>query len=146
MQPLHPLTLCIYLVNGKFFHKLSLAVILLRHPTNNVRVAFIPHNKFNELKISANPECLKYYKTDTASIERLYCWGSMYNGLGECAKALTYLEKAEKINPKYKVLAVELSFSYNCLKQYDNVELILEEEIKNNSSNTYVNKEYIFAW
>jgi tetratricopeptide (TPR) repeat protein len=117
----------------------------VRLKPNNVRVAFIPDYKFNELKISAIPEWLKYYKTDTASIDRLYRWGYMYNSWEECAKALTYLEKAEKLNPKYKGLAVELSFSYNCLKQYDKAEMILEEEIKTNSSDAYVNKEYIYT-
>jgi tetratricopeptide (TPR) repeat protein len=125
--------------------KLDSTNMKVRLQPNNVRVAFIPDNKFNELKISAIPEWLKYYKTDTASVERLYRWGYMYNGWDECAKALTYLEKAEKLNPKYKGLAVELSFSYNCLKQYDKAELILEEEIKTNSSDAYVNKEYIYT-
>jgi len=125
--------------------KLDSTNMKVRLQPNNVRVAFIPENKFNELKISAIPEWLKYYKTDTASIERLYRWGYMYNGWDKCVKALTYLEKAEKLNPKYKGLAVELSFSYNCLKQYDKAELILEEEIKTNSSDAYVNKEYIYT-
>jgi tetratricopeptide (TPR) repeat protein len=125
--------------------KLDSTNMKVRLQPNNVRVALIPDNKFNELKISAIPEWLKYYKTDTASVERLYRWGYMYNGWDECAKALTYLERAEKINPKYKGLAVELSFSYNCLKQYDKAELILEDEIKTNSSDAYVNKEYIYA-
>jgi tetratricopeptide (TPR) repeat protein len=117
----------------------------VRLEPNNVLVAFIPDNKFQELKISETPDWLKFYKTDTNSIERLYRWGYMYNGWDECAKALTYLEKAEKINPKYKGLAVELSFSYNCLKQFDKAEYILQEEIKNNSSDAYVNKEFIYT-
>jgi tetratricopeptide (TPR) repeat protein len=125
--------------------KLGSTNMKVRLQSNNVRVAFIPENKFDELKIAAIPEWLKYYKTDTASVERLYRWGYMYNGWNECAKALTYLEKAEKLNPKYKGLAVELSFSYNCLKQYDKAELILEEEIKTNSNDAYVNKEYIYT-
>lgn len=119
--------------------------IKVRLQPNNVLVAFIPDDKFQELKISPIPDWLKYYKTDATSIERLYRWGYMYNGWDECAKALTYLEKAEKINPKYKGLAVELSFSYNCLKQYDKAELILEEEIKANPNDAYVNKEYIYT-
>ena len=125
--------------------KLDSTNMKVRLQPNNVRVAFIPDNKFNELKISVIPEWLKYYKTDTASVERLYRWGYMYNGWNECAKALTYLEKAEKINPKFKGLAVELSFSYNCLNQYDKSESILEEEIKINSADAYVNKEYIYT-
>jgi tetratricopeptide (TPR) repeat protein len=134
------------LPSGEFVpKKLDSTNMKVRLQPNNVLVAFIPDNKFQELKISPIPDWLKYYKTDTSSIERLYRWGYMYNGWNECAKALTYLEKAEKINPKFKGLAVELSFSYNCLKQYDKAELILEEEIKTNSADAYVNKEYIYT-
>lgn len=134
------------LPTGEFVpKKLDSTNMKVRLEPNNVLVAFIPDNKFQELKISPIPDWLKYYKTDTSSIERLYRWGYMYNGWGECAKALTYLEKAEKLNPKFKGLAVELSFSYNCLKQYDKAELILEEEIKTNSADAYVNKEYIYT-
>lgn len=134
------------LPTGEFIpKKLDSTNMKVRLQPNNVLVAFIPENKFQQLKISATPDWLKYYKTDTNSIERLYRWGYMYNGWNECAKALTYLEKAEKINPKFKGLAVELSFSYNCLKQYDKAELILEEDIKTNSNDAYVNKEYIYT-
>jgi len=131
---------------GKFLPtKLDTTSVKIRLQANRVLVAHIPDSKFEELKISATPEWLKYYKTDTGTVERLYRWGYMYNGWGECAKALTYLERAEKLNPKYKGLAVELSFSYNCLEQYDKAELILEEEIKTNATDAYVNKEYIYT-
>lgn len=131
---------------GEFISKkLDSTNMKVRLEPNNVLVAFIPENKFKELKIDSIPEWLKYYKTDENSIERLYRWGYMYNGWNECAKALTYLEKAEKINPKFKGLAVELAFSYNCLNQYDNAEKILEEDIKTNSSDAYVSKEYIYT-
>lgn len=134
------------LPSGEFVpKKLDSTNMKVRLQPNNVLVAFIPDTKFQELNISPIPDWLKYYKTDTSSIERLYRWGYMYNGWEECAKALTYLEKAEKLNPKFKGLAVELSFSYNCLKQYDKAELILEEEIKTNSADAYVNKEYIYT-
>jgi tetratricopeptide (TPR) repeat protein len=117
----------------------------IRLQPNNVLVAFIPDHKFQELGNPEIPDWLKYYKADTNSIERLYQWGYMYNGWGECAKAITYLERAEKINPKYKGLAVELSYSYNCLKEYDKADAILAEEIKTNSEDAYVNKEYIYT-
>lgn len=134
------------LSTGKFVpKKLDSANMKVRLQPNNVLVAFIPENKFQELKISAVPEWLQYYKTDTTSVEHLYRWGYMYNGWGECAKALTYLERAEKIDNKFKGLPVELSYSYNCLNQFDKAELILEEEIKTNSADAYVNKEYIYT-
>lgn len=134
------------LSNGEFVPtKLDSTNMKVRLQPNNVLVAFIPENKFEELKIPAIPEWLKYYQTDVNSVERLYKWGYMYNGWNECEKALEYLEKAEKLNPNYKGLAVELAFSYNCLEKYDKAENILEEEIKTNSGDSYVNKEYIYT-
>ncbi|MFV0531157.1 MAG: tetratricopeptide repeat protein [Flavobacteriales bacterium] len=125
--------------------KLDSTNMKIRLEPNNVLVAFIPKNKFAELKINSIPDWLKYYKTDENTIERLYNWGYMYNGWNECEKALTFLEKAENIDPKYKGLAVELAFSYNCLNQYDKAENILEEDIKTNSADAYVSKEYIYT-
>jgi tetratricopeptide (TPR) repeat protein len=125
--------------------KIDTASVKIRLQANNVLVAHIPENKFKELKIATIPDWLRFYKTDTSSVERLYRWGYMYNGWNECAKALTYLERAEKINPKHKGLAVELSYSYNCLNQYDKAEIILEPEIKTNAEDAYVNKEYIYT-
>jgi tetratricopeptide (TPR) repeat protein len=125
--------------------KIDSTSIKVRLSPNNVLVAFIPESKFEELKITATPEWLKYYKTDTATIERLYRWGFMYNGWNECAKALTYLEKAEKINPKFKGLEVELAFSYNCLNQFDKAISFLKSAIETNPTDAYTNKELIYA-
>lgn len=133
--------------NGKFIPtKLdSVNNMIIRLKPNNILVAFIPKNKFTELKIDSIPTWLKFYKTNKNSIERLYKWGYMYNGWNECKKALTFLKKAKQLNPNYKGLAVELAYSYNCLKQYDLAENILKENIKINPDNAYVNKEYIYT-
>lgn len=125
--------------------KLDSANMKVRLQPNNVLIAFIPKRKFSELKIDSIPNWLKYYKTNVNSIERLYKWGFMYNGWNECKKALSFLKKAEKINPKHKGLTVELAYSYNCLKQYSLAENILKKHIKKDSSNAYVNKEYIYT-
>lgn len=132
--------------NGEFIPtKFNNSSMKVRLEPNDVLVAVIPKEKFKELKIEAVPDWLKYYKENENSIERLYKWGFMYNGWNECAKALTFLEKAQKINPKHPQLAVELAFSYNCLKQYNKAESILEKEIKSNSKDAYVSKEYIYT-
>lgn len=134
------------IISGKFVpKKLESANMKVRLEPNNVLVAIIPDYRFQELEISEVPEWLKYYKNDTNSVERLYRWGFLYNGWNECVKALTYLEKAERLNPNFKGLAVELAFSYNCLKQYDKAELILVKEIRSNPTDAYVNKEYIYT-
>ncbi len=131
---------------GKFVpKKLDSTNMKVRLQPNNVLVAFIPENKFQELKISSVPEWLKYYKTDTNSVARLYKWGFTYNGWDECAKALTYLQKAQKIDPGYKGLGVELAYSYNCLQQYDSAVAVLKDALKTNPNDAYTNKELIYA-
>jgi tetratricopeptide (TPR) repeat protein len=117
----------------------------VRLKANNVLVAFIPESKFEELKIDSIPDWLKFYKTDTNSIARLYRWGFMYNGWDECSKALTFLEKAQYIDPNYKGLAVELAYSYNCLGQYNNAATVLQTALKNDPKDAYTNKELVYA-
>lgn len=134
--------------DGKFIpiEQDSAFSVKIRLQPNNVLVAFIPEDKFSELKIEPIPEWLKYYKIDENSIERLFRWGFLYNSWRECEKALTFLEKANKINPKFKGLAVELAYSYNCLNRFDEAASILEEELKTNKSDAYVSKEYIYTF
>lgn len=125
--------------------KLDSTNMKVRLEPNDVRVAFIPEYKFEELQIKAIPDWLKYYKTDTASVSRLFKWGYMYNGWGLCAKALTYLERASQIEPKFKGLEVEMAFSYNCLTQFDKAILVLQSALQTNPTDAYINKELIYA-
>lgn len=125
--------------------RLKEASIKVRLQANNVKVAIIPETMYKNLEIEQYPNWLKFYKTDTTSVKHLYDWGFMYNGWNECEKALSFLEKAKKIEPNYKGLNVELAFSYNCLKQFDKAENILEFDVKNNPTDAYVNKEYIYT-
>lgn len=113
-------------------------------PNNNL-IAFIPDSKFNELDIKKTPEWLRVYKENENSIDRYYKWGYRYNGWGECQKALEFLEKANKIDPNYKGLAVELAFSYNCLEQFEKAIKILEVASVQDPKNAYVKKELIYA-
>ncbi len=113
-------------------------------PNNNL-VASIPESKFEELNIDKVPNWLKFYKEDEGSIKRLYNWGYMYNGWNECEKGLEYLEKAQKIDPEYKGLRVELAFSYNCLKQYQKAVDILKIALQKEPLDAYTNKELIYA-
>jgi len=132
--------------DGKFIpRKLDSIGIKYRLQPNNVRVAFIPSSKFNELGIKEFPDWLKIYLGDTTSIGHLYRWGFLYNSYAECAKALTYLERAQKINPKFNGLEVELAFSYNCLSQYDKTISVLKNALETNPTGAYFWKELIYA-
>ena len=75
----------------------------VRLQPNRTAIAEIPESKFKGLNIEKTPSWLASYKTDESSIERLYRWGYMYNGWSECEKALTFLEKADKINPNFNM-------------------------------------------
>ena len=117
----------------------------VRLQPNNVLVAWIPAHKFLELKIEPEPEWLKSYKKDTTSAEHLYRWGYMYNGWGLCSKALTYLERAQTINPEFRGLNNELAFSYNCLGEYKKTIQVLISELEKNPTDAYAHKELIYA-
>ncbi|MBL7703395.1 MAG: hypothetical protein JNM14_14180 [Ferruginibacter sp.] len=133
--------------NGTFVPKKMDSVgFKVRLQPNNILVAFIPENKFEELKIQAVPEWLKSYKTDTASAERLFRWGYMYNGWNECTKALTFLERAKNIKPQLDGLLTEIAFSYNCLEQYDKAIPVLKEALKTKPADAYSYKELIYAY
>jgi tetratricopeptide (TPR) repeat protein len=125
--------------------KIDTTSIKYRLEPNQVKVSIIPSSKYKELLIKRYPDWLKFYKTDTASIERLFRWGFLYNSWDECAKALIYFEKAQKINPKYQGLEFELAFAYNALGQFDKTIVVLENAIKTNSNDCYMYKELSFA-
>ena len=125
--------------------KLDNAGLKIRLEPNQVRVAFIPDTKFKELNIAAVPEWLKTYKTDTGSVGRLVRWGFLYNSWGECKKALTYLEKGQKIDSKCKGLEFELAYAYNALEQYDKAIPVLRSALITSPDNGFLYKELSFA-
>lgn len=112
---------------------------------NKIQIAIIPETNFEELKITKVPESLKKHKMEEGSVEKLYSWGSIYNGWGEYQKGLDVLEKATKINSEYKGLDVQLAYSYNRLKQYKKAIEVLKKALIVNPTDAYINKEYIYA-
>ncbi len=119
--------------------------IKYRLEPNQVRIAFIPEDRLRELEVDLIPDWLKFYKIDSGSIERLYQWGYMYNGWGQCGKALTYLERAKEINAEFNRLRVELAYSYNCLGRYEEATQVLKIALEMNPTDAYTNKEMIYA-
>jgi tetratricopeptide (TPR) repeat protein len=113
---------------------------------NRNAIAEIPESKFKELNIEKIPKWLQSYKTDENSVDRLYRWGYMYNGWNECEKALTFLEKADKINPNFKGLQTELAFSYNALEKFEKAEMSLKKAIKENPKDCYTHKELAYTY
>lgn len=112
---------------------------------NKLMVAEVPPSKYAELKIQAVPDWLAIYQNDPTTVGRQYRWGYLYNAYRECAKGLVYLERAQKINPKYKGLEVEMAFSYNCLGQFDKAIAILQSVILSAPTDAYTHKELIYA-
>jgi tetratricopeptide (TPR) repeat protein len=138
-------------VNGAFNRlesetKQEKGFMKVRLKPNRIAIAEIPESKFKELNIEKTPNWLISYKTDENSVDRLYRWGYMYNGWGECEKALTYLEKANKLDPKFKGLQTELAFSYNALGKFEKAETTLKKEILNSPKDCYTHKELAYTY
>ncbi len=137
--------------NGNFIRLESITdneigFMKVRLQPNRTAIAEIPDSKFKELKIEKTPDWLAVYKTDENSVERLYRWGYLYNGWSECEKALTFLEKADKIDSNFKGLQTELAFSYNALGKYNKAEISLKKAIKNDPSDCYTLKELAYTY
>ena len=120
--------------------------VKVRLQPNRIAMAEIPESKFQELGIPKVPEWLQAYKTDENTIERLFKWGFMYNGWGDSEKALTYLEKADSINPSFEGLQTELAYSYNALKKFDKAEVALKKAIEQNPKDCYSLKELAYTY
>jgi len=132
---------------GEFIpNKVDSVSLKIRLSPNNVLVAHIPTTKFVELEIDAIPEWLKFYKEGENTVEKLYSKGFLYNGWGLCDTALVFLEKAKKIDYTYKGLAVELAYSYNCLKQYTDAIKVLQQALAESPNDSYTNKELVYAY
>lgn len=114
-------------------------------PRSRDKVAIIPPSRYKDLGVTEFPDWLKYYKTDTGTVKRLYRWGFMYNDWNQYEKALTYLERAYKSEPKYKGLETELAFSYNALARYKEAIIILESMLQTDSGDCYTLKELAYA-
>lgn len=113
---------------------------------NKILLTEIPKSKFKELKIVKFPEWLKIYKSDEDSIERLYRWGYLYNEYNEFEKALTYLVKADKIDPNFKGLQTEIAFSYNTLGNYELALIALKKSRDLDPNNCYTLKEVAYSY
>lgn len=126
--------------------KNEIGFMKVRLQPNKTAIAEIPESKFKELNIEKTPNWLISYKTNENSVGRLYRWAYMYNGWNECEKALTFLEKAEKIDSNFKGLQTELAFSYNALGKFDKAEISLKKAIAHNPNDCYTYKELAYTY
>jgi tetratricopeptide (TPR) repeat protein len=137
--------------NGHFVpnHKIdslgAMVTYRLSPEQNRKIVGIIPKERLKEIGVEEYPSEYKFYTNDTTSVTGLYNRGFLFNAWGECKDALNYLLKANKINANYEGLAVELAYSYNCLKQFDNAAEILKDALKNSPDNCYFYKELAYS-
>ncbi|HKG05610.1 MAG TPA: hypothetical protein VKB19_04095 [Pedobacter sp.] len=108
-------------------------------------LSIIPEEKFAELGIKAVPDWLAVYKVGENTIERLQRWGYMYNAWGMSAKALTYLEEAYQLNPKFAGVEFELGYAYNALEQFGKAVEVLTGAISTAPKECYLYKELSYA-
>lgn len=109
-------------------------------------IAIIPEDKFSELGIKAVPDWLAVYKRGENTIERLQRWGYYYNAYGMSTKALTYLEKAYVMNPKFPGVAFELGYAYNASQQYSKAAEVLISAITDSPKECYLYKELSYSY
>ncbi|MET4080532.1 tetratricopeptide (TPR) repeat protein [Pedobacter sp. UYP30] len=109
-------------------------------------VAEIPESQFKSLGIQKIPDWLSSYSKDENGASTLFRRGFMCNAWNQYEKALTYLSRVEKIDPKYIGLQTEKAFSYNALGKFSEAEACLEKAVKENPKNSYTYKELAYAY
>jgi tetratricopeptide (TPR) repeat protein len=136
--------------NGKFklYNKNNDGFTKVRlEPYKTANVFIIPDKIIEGFKLSAKPDWLAIYEPSSPeSIQTLKDFGYHYNHVGACEKALTFLEKAYKINPHFDGLEFELAYAYNHLGLYEKAIPILDKAISNNPKNYYFFRELGFAY
>lgn len=133
--------------NGKFIPSRPLKASLMKvrlEPHKGI-IAIIPKEKFAELGIEAVPDWLAPYKQGENTIERLHRWGYLYNAWNMSAKALTYLEKAYRLNPKFAGVEFELGYAYNALDQFGRAAEVLSGAIATSPKECHLYKELSYA-
>ncbi|GGI26843.1 tetratricopeptide repeat protein [Pedobacter mendelii] len=126
-------------------NKITNSAVKHRIPPTNISVAVIPSTKLVQLQVQAIPDWLATYKNVSEDVTYYFNQGFMYNQWNEAKKALTYLEKAKKINPNYNGLAFEFAFAYNVLKDYEKAIEVLKLALKSNPSDCLLYKELVYA-
>jgi tetratricopeptide (TPR) repeat protein len=109
-------------------------------------LAVIPEGKLSELGVKAIPDWLAGYKQDENTIERLHRWGYWYNAWDMSTKALTYLEKAYVLNPKFPGVAFELGYAYNASGQFTRAAEVLTSAIAVAPKECYLYKELSYSY
>lgn len=128
------------------FDKIENHSMKYRLEPNRNLVAILPESYLRELQVKKIPEWLEFYsKNNINSTEELYNLGFMYNAWGECATAITYLEKAYQIDSNLPHINVDFAYSLNCLKRYSEALDILVHTNKIKPNNAYIHKEILYA-
>jgi len=125
---------------------MDMSSVKIRLEPSNRRVAILPESSFSELGISEQPDWLKFYQTDTGSVKSLYVRGFIYNGWSRPEKALPYLLRAQKLDPNYPGLIMEMAFSFNALEQYDKTIALLKNAPDRITNPCYYYKELSYAY
>jgi tetratricopeptide (TPR) repeat protein len=120
-------------------------IIKTRLQDNQIKVAWIPSAKLKEMDVADPPDWLESYQTDTTSAAWLFRWGSTYNGGNEIEKAMSYLVRAQKLDPNYPGLDFEFAYAYNASKQYDKAAAVIEQSLKKRPGDCNLYKELIFS-
>lgn len=122
----------------------SMMIYRLGRNTSNVYI--LNESQIQTLELSNTPEWLEIYKSNEDTAEYMKDIGNSLNAVGGSQTALKYLEKAYTLEPHLDGLEFELAFAYNALKQFDKAVPVLENAIKNDSTNYLFYKELGYSY
>ncbi len=111
------------------------------------KAALLPAKHFDELNLKPEPDWLKIYYTPVKdSLYYNYRMGWSCNAAGDPGMALSYLDKAYRVNPAHEGVKFELIFAYNALGRFKDAIKLLEDELKNKPADIQLYKELGYAY
>lgn len=107
--------------------------------------AVVPNDFLKKFNLPLQPNWLKIYLSSAPENEKALKRASTMNGANFPQLALPKLLELYKNNFRTESLYFELAFSYNALGKFAEAEQICNEAIKNNKTDDFVFKEYIYS-
>jgi len=112
----------------------------------NPPAALLTAEVIEQLGLPETPDWLEYYADRSDSITHRVRWGSHYNHVAACQRALTYLEPVYQEKPDAEGIEFELAYAYNELNRPAEAITVLKQGMARHPDDILLGSELAFAY
>jgi len=145
-NPLMPRSFTLIDKEGKKQEYPTNAVQMRMRLRENGIVSALPRDALAQLGLSDTPEWISHYEDKSSSAVHAVNWGRLYNGFGDSARALSYLEPVFREQPQARGLIFELAYAYNALGRFGDAVALVTSISEQDRKNPNLCKELAFSY